>query len=208
MIRATKVNIQKQIIDAIVSAAEESYDSTGVHIRKMPEYYLNVLIAHSLAKAFPSLGYRLEMPVKEALASLGLEYVQSSSELRDSGRFDVVLTSKKSRKLRHVIEVKRSLNNRQLLKEAKRLKALAMEVHESKRLETGYIAAISRLRNRPRSNNIDQLIDSRMDNIQEYLGQEMIVSCYFETLDSGSVGFPEDEALVIVVFCLQKRELY
>ncbi|SEG59342.1 hypothetical protein [Marinobacterium lutimaris] len=202
--RATKINIQDAIIEAIVFASKESFENTGVHIRKMPEYYLNVLIAHRLTNIFPSLGYRLEMPVKEALLGLGVNSAENGDDLRDGGRFDIVLTSKKSRKLRHVIEVKRSLSNRQLLKDAKRLKALATERHQSKRLETGFIATVSRLKISPRANNIDGLLDTRMSNIQRCLGSSMNVSCRFQVLDSGLFGFPVHESLVVTVFCLQK----
>ncbi|WP_337841465.1 hypothetical protein [Rheinheimera sp.] len=204
MARATKIQLQDSIIDALERASSEAFEKSGVHIRKMPEYFLNVFIANELSNKFPTLGYRLEMPVKEALNEFGLEDYINPNELRINGKFDIAIISRNSRKLRHIIEVKRSLSKLQLLKESKRLKALAAEQHQSKRLETGYIAAISRLGSTARSYDVDQLLDTRLGFLSDQLGDAVNVSCRYKVMEAGSYGFAPSTSLLLTVFCIKK----
>jgi len=201
--RATKIKLQDAIIDAMETASSDAFEKSGVHIRKMPEYFLNVFIANELSNKFPTLGYRLEMPVKEALNEFGLVHSINPNELRVNGKFDIAIISKGSRKLRHIIEVKRSLSKRQLLKESKRLKAFATEHHQSRRLETGYIAAISRLGSTARHYNVDQLLDSRLEFLGEQLGNAVNISCRYKIMDAGAYGFDSTTSLLLTVFCIQ-----
>ncbi|MCS4309155.1 hypothetical protein M2404_003518 [Rheinheimera pacifica] len=204
MTRATKIQLQDAIIDAMEKASSDAFEKSGVHIRRMPEYFLNVIIANELSNKFPTLGYRLEMPVKEALNGFGLSQYLSPQELRINGKFYIAIISIGSRKLRHIIEVKRSLSKRQLLKESKRLKALAAEGHQSKRLETGYIAAISRLGSTARSYDVDQLLDTRLEFLVEQLGDAVNVSCRYKVMDAGAYGFDSSTSLLLVVFRIKK----
>ncbi|MGP9802806.1 hypothetical protein [Rheinheimera sp. NSM] len=206
MARATKIQLQNSIIDAMERASSDAFERSGVHIRIMPEYFLNVFIANELSNKFPTLGYRLEMPVKEVLNEFGLENYISPNELRINGKFDIAIISKGSRKLRHIIEVKRSLSKRQLLKESKRLKALASEPHQSKRLETGYIAAISRLGSSARSYGVRQLLDARLEFLGNQLGDVVDVSCRYRVMDAGAYGFDPATSLLLTVFCIKKAE--
>ena len=80
--RASKTNIQNTILNAICKASQEAYEYCGVHIGKMPEYFLNVSIVRELTETHSALGYRLEMPVKDALNMLGLESSQNPKDLR------------------------------------------------------------------------------------------------------------------------------
>lgn len=91
MKNASKNNIQNLILYSIENAAAEVCENSGVNIRKMPEYYMNVVIAHDLCEAFPSLGFRLELPVKDLLDKFGIVSSKSPLELRDGGKFDIVL---------------------------------------------------------------------------------------------------------------------
>lgn len=206
MARATKIQLQDSIIDAMERASSDAFEKSGVHIRKMPEYFLNVFIANELSNKFPTLGYRLEMPVKEVLNEFGLEDYISPNELRINGKFDIAIISRNSRKLRHIIEVKRSLSKLQLLKESKRLKALAAEQHQSKRLETGYIAAISRLGSTARSYDVDQLLDTRLEFLCNQLGDAVNVSCRYKVMEAGSYGFAPSMSLLLTVFCIKKAD--
>lgn len=203
---ASKVNLQKVILDSIGEAADFVCHSSGVNIREMPEYYINVAIAHKLISAFPTLGFRLEMPVKDLLGSYGVKNYQKSEELRCGGKFDIVLHTKKNRKIRHVIEVKRTLNKQQLKKEALRISALAHECHESKRLETGYIVAIRRLKDTIKNKTVDDLIKDRVEWITSVTNKSMVITARYDYYESGELGFDSDERLVIVVFCLKKYQ--
>ena len=204
MKNASKNNIQNLILDSIENAAAEVCENSGVNIRKMPEYYINVVIAHDLCEAFPSLGFRLELPVKDLLDKFGIVSSKSPLELRDGGKFDIVLHSRKSKKIRHVIEVKRSLNKLQIRKDALRIAALAHENHGSRRLETGYIVAIRRLKNSCKSRSLEELIDDRIDMIKS-VTNNMDVSARYALFEPGEVGFSSEERLGIIVFCLQKN---
>lgn len=204
--RASKVNIQNTILDAIGKASKEAYEYCGVHIGKMPEYFLNVSIVRELTETHSSLGYRLEMPVKEALKMLGLESSQNPEALRANGHFDIAIISKKSKNLRHIIEVKRTLKAPQLLKEARRLKALATESHLSKRLETGYIVAVRRVKESARAHDADTLIANRINSLKEELGDSVKISGLMEVFKGPEFGLTDNEHLLAMVLCLKKAD--
>lgn len=199
--------MQNVILDSIEEAAAYVHEYTGVNIRVMPEYYINVVIAHALCKKFPSLGFRLEMPVRDLLYKYRIEKAIKSDELRDGGKFDIVLHTKKTRNVRHVIEVKRTLSKRQIKKEALRISALAHEKHGSKRLETGYIVAIRKLKDSTKSKTFEELLDNRIAWIKLVTGENMSVSARGHLFEPGEVGFQDNERLAIVVFCLKKNNV-
>lgn len=204
MNRATKIKLQDTILYAIHDAAIDVFEKSGVHIKKMPEYFINVIIANVLSNKFPSLGYRLEMPVKEVLKQSGIEKTLSPDDIRENGKFDIAITSRGSKKLRHIIEVKRSLSKRQLLKESIRLKALATESHKSKRLETGYIVALSIMKESVRSYDCESRIDSRLEYLNKKLGDAVTISCRYDVIKSDGYGLSDGESLLIAVFCIKK----
>lgn len=202
---ASKINVQNVILDSIEEAAAYVHEYAGVNIREMPEYYINVVIAHALCKRFPSLGFRLEMPVRDLLHKYNIENTSKSVELRDGGKFDIVLHTKKSKNIRHIIEVKRTLSKQQIKKEALRISALAHEKHGSKRLETGYIVAIRKLKDSMQSRTLEELLDNRIEWIKSVTNKNMSVSVRCSLFEPGDVGFQDNERLAIVIFCLKKN---
>ena len=204
--RASKANIQNTILEAIGKASKEAYEYCGVHIGKMPEYFLNVSIVTELTETHSNLGYRLEMPVKETLKMLGLESSQNPGALRANGHFDIAIISKKSKQLRHIIEVKRTLKAPQLLKEAIRLKALATENHLSKRLETGYIVAVRKLKESTRAQDAYTLIEKRIASLKKELGDSVNISGLMEVFTGAEFGLADNEQLLAMVLCLEKAD--
>ena len=201
--RASKANIQNTILEAIGKASKEAYEYCGVHIGKMPEYFLNVSIGRELTETHSNLGYRLEMPVKDALNMLGLESSQNPKDLRANGHFDIAIISKNSKKLRHIIEVKRTFKATELLKEAVRLKALASENHFSKRLETGYIIAVRRVKESTQAHDADKLIQNRLAYLEEHLGDSINISGVSYIFKGNEFGVADNEHLLAMVLCLK-----
>ncbi len=200
MQRATKGNLKELIIEAIDDCALYNYKMSGVHIRKAPEYLMNVNIVRRVCETFDQLSYRLEMPVKEMLKRIGIDQAIDSENIRDSGKFDIVLLSRKSLSPRHVIEVKRSLSKKQLCKEARRIASVATENHGSQKLTTGFIAAVTRVKNSVRSFDCDSLIENRIDCLYDHLGGMFNISCDYRILNGEGYGFDPGDEFMITVF--------
>ncbi|MDQ9090334.1 hypothetical protein RC083_01865 [Pseudoalteromonas haloplanktis] len=202
MTKASKLKIQDTILNSIEVSLRDAFELTGVTYRQMPEYFLNVTVVQALCEEFPSLGYRLEIPVREVLTGFGLVSTHNDADLRIGGKFDIALISRKSKRVRHVIEVKRSISQKELLKEAKRIFTLATAEHGSKRLRTGYIVSVRRLKETDRSTKCDELLDKRLAYLEQKLGEAVNVSVRYQLLDAKPFGFDEHEKLLISVFSI------
>ncbi|MDN3380478.1 MULTISPECIES: hypothetical protein [unclassified Pseudoalteromonas] len=203
MTKATKIQVQDTILDSIQDSLEKAHQLTGVTYRQMPEYFLNVSIVNALCDKFPNLGYRLEIPVREVLGTFGLIETSNDQDLRIGGKFDIAIISRKSKRIRHVIEVKRSISQKELLKEAKRIYTLADAEHGSKRLQTGYIVSVRRLKETLKSTKASDLIDKRLDYLSTQLEGKAKVSVRYSLLeDVQPYGFDEHEKLLISVFSI------
>ncbi|KLV06819.1 hypothetical protein C9I92_00495 [Photobacterium ganghwense] len=205
MSKATTLAIQRVMLDALEHAARNAMEYSAVHIRKMPEYYLNVHIGQALSEFFPNIGYRLEMPVIHVLDKLKVSLPTSPDDLRVAGKLDLVITSRKTGNLRHVVEVKRSLLSIQLIKEAKRIKALAIEGISENRLQTGYIAAVSTLTKGNGALSESDLLESRLVGLEEEFGNEFTIDYLHKTMSEGEYGYPKNKALVVVVFRISRK---
>jgi hypothetical protein len=176
-----------------------------VNIRKAPEYFLNIYIVRQICEAFQPIGYRLEMPVNELLNILELDNEFIDESIRAKGKFDILLTSRKSGRPRHIIEVKRTLKLDQICKEARRLMALASSPHENKRLKSGFIAAVAKISSTERSQNAIQIIDDRINKINEETKNEFKTSCFYRLMPPDTLGFENGDALLLTVFEISKR---
>ncbi|RTR40558.1 hypothetical protein EKG38_01155 [Shewanella canadensis] len=200
MKRATKGNIKNIIIDAIESAATEYYEMSGERLGKAPEYYLNVKIVDFITSKIPTLGYKLEMQVKELLEHFGVNSSDNPDDLRDTGNFDITLLSKKTKTPRHVIEVKRGIKLESLMKDARRISALAQEKHGSKRLSTGFIVFINRVSYCSRSARHQDRLDERLTCIRNQIGNHFSVTGLYHTLEKGVYGYSDDKGLSVNIF--------
>lgn len=200
MKRATKVNIQDVIIDTLLELAFTSVEYSKITIRKAPEYLLTVSIAQALANKFENIGYQLEMSVSKLLNRMEVAEFLDPLSLRSNGRVDILLTSRKSGKPRHIIEVKRTLKIKYLLKDVQRIKALSLEQHGSKRLQTGYLVAISDTRCDEKR---EALINDRLDSFSQEVGSGFNISCRYNYLNAGEAGFEAFQSLLVAVFIFE-----
>jgi len=199
MKKATKNNIKEVILDAIENAAKDYYRfSTNENLRQAPEYFINVYIARELTEKFDSLGIKLEMPVKEMIDQFDISEDSLSDELRTNGRFDLVVTTQKTGKPRHIIEVKRHFAVRAILKEASRIAALSQSNHGRKNLQSGFIVSIAKRKSSANMTPLE-LIDDRQKRIIEDIGDNFQVSALYDKLPFGKFGFADNEFLMMSV---------
>ncbi|MCJ7482454.1 MAG: hypothetical protein MUO31_05755 [Thermodesulfovibrionales bacterium] len=201
MQKATEGNLKESILIALAKAAEECAELTGVHVRKSPEYVLNTYIVKEVCDNFDILGFRLEMIFSDVFEMLGYK-PKFPSHIRKGAKFDIVLTSRNSKKPRHVIEVKRSIKEKQMVKEAKRILFVANAVHGSKRLKTGFIACVARIKKKGTPAEI--VIAARVKEIENTVGDGFKVFKSYKEYEFGELGFPINERLLLVVFEIKK----
>lgn len=200
MQRATKGNLKTLILNALEEAAAHYADvSGGMDLRDAPEHYLNVAIGNAVAAKFPRVGYKLEMPVRKMCEYLEIDDVCSTDDIRVGGRFDVVLTSRKSGAPRHVVEVKRSLGETKLLKDAKRLASLIDMSGHRQRLESNFIVSVARRSKSDRAIGTQEYLDGRVYSIEEELGVGFKVSGLYSVIEPPAKS-PHNKDLVITVF--------
>lgn len=198
MPRASKGNLKKFIIDTVEESAKHYMDvSGGSDIRDAPEYFINVQIGNAIAEKFPTVGYKLEMPVKEMTEELGTKDICCADDIRIGGRFDVVLTSRKSGKPRHVIEVKRSLKRSALVEDAKRLASLIKKSKNVVRLKSNFLVSVTRKNNTNRSIELQAFIDSRLNELIKELGAKFHVTGLY---DEFYLAKDKDKVIVVTIF--------
>jgi len=202
MPRATEGNIKKSIIKAIDKAAKEIKKLTGEHLRKSPEYILNVYIVKEICKIFQTIGFRFEMRFSDLFRVFNIT-PRFPKYIGEGAKFDIVLTSRRTSRPRHVIEVKRSISNRQIAKETKRIKFVAESNHGSRRLEKGFIVCVARIKERGRP--AETLIENRAKIIRRIVGLRFTVTELHKMYEYGELGFAKNERLIVVVFEIKNR---
>lgn len=144
---ATK-SIRKALAEALLIAAKQAEEQTNKKLNTLPEYFINMKIADAVFKRFPqSYKYSLEDSLQEVCQEIGmgndfLDEIEPEFRLTGSARTDLVLRSKKG-KIRHLVELKRSLNTTQIKKDALRLAAICAYAPAGHRIEKNFLLAIS-----------------------------------------------------------------
>jgi len=195
---ATKNSIKSSLLEATEAAAKNYYKASGLHLRKGPEYLIVVKAADHIIKQFPTLGYQLEVDTKDfrngKFFDGGYEF---DKNFRD-GRFDLVLTSKKTGNPRHIVEFKRTLKGTSLDSDVERIKHVAEAVSDGNRLESGFLVAVQL---RKQDEELDEpLLESRVERFEELLEHKFKISAEFNSLGKGKYGCKQDEHILIVVF--------
>ena len=201
MQRATKGNIKETILCAIDKAANDCFDLTGLHIKKSPEYICNTYIVQEVCETFDKVGFRLEMKFAELFDLFGVER-KFPSHIGPGAKFDIVLIGRKSLKPRHVIEVKRSISIKQVLRESKRIQFVAESNHGNQRLETGFIVCVTRTKEKGWT--AEAVIQDRKVRLENQLGRQYQISSVHRQYGQGELGFPDGDCLLVVVFEIKK----
>lgn len=138
-------SIRKVLAQALMEACKEAGKLTGKSINALPEYFLVVKSAEFINAQFKTFTFSMEEPLFGLCEAVGIDhgYVDKECRLAGSARADLVLKSKASGKNKHVVEFKRSLNIRQIRKDAIRLAGLCAYAPSGHRMEKNFLVVVS-----------------------------------------------------------------
>lgn len=144
LLKSSPANRLDAIVEGLIQASHMALEHADMPLSRMPEYFMAVHVAHSIARAFTSFGYRLEASVKQTLSDAGVKKSEiddllENKHLRGNGRFDLVLRTGKKGMPAHVLEFKRGSRSAHLLKDINRLAYVSRTVNAGARLETNYL---------------------------------------------------------------------
>ena len=169
-VRSSSYNRVEHIEQALIAAHQHAMDACGRPLSDMPEYFMCTRVAEHFAHEFANFRYRLEGSVSQVIRSLsipGEKTLLSKKETRASGRFDVVLFTRKSGKAAHIIEFKKGSKLSSLRDDIDRIALLADSVGARSRLETNYLVFITK-------RNADRDKDSWQQRLDEIVSDSLI----------------------------------
>lgn len=199
MEKVSKRSITESILKAIEKAAHDCFVLTGLTIRQSPEYIYNTYIVREICDNFNTIGFRLEMQFKDLFEALDVE-PNFPPQIGLGAKFDTVLTSRANCQPCQVIEVKRTSDPGQVIKEAKRIKFVAD--HCKQRLKTGFIVCL--MRTKINGNSAENYILNRVSKIESELGSRYSISEDHREYPRGKFGYPKEEGFFVVVFEIEK----
>jgi hypothetical protein len=198
--RATQKSIKNCLLEATEATAKHYYKVSGHHLKKGPEYLIVVKAADYITKRHPALGYQLEVNTKEFCKGKVFEEGCELNQDFRHGRFDLVLTSKKTTNPRHIVEFKRTLKGTSLASDVVRIKDVAEAVSVGHRLESGFLVAVQKRKQDESSDK--KFLDSRVEGFDELLQYKFKISHEYKSLGKGKYGCKQDEHILIVVFII------
>lgn len=137
--RNNRISVLEQAIKYASTHAEQN---SGLSLNKMPEYYLGVIIGQKMLLEFGNFTVRYEMGVKQLMRQANVEATDCPT-LRENGRFDLVLLTRRSYLPAHIIEIKKSVKKELMLADVKRLAYICRSVKAGSRLETNYFITVT-----------------------------------------------------------------
>lgn len=159
--------IRKVLASALSESSAEAFKLTGKSINDLPEYFLSVKVAEKVHDHFKIFTFSMETTVGELIDEVDLEVEDSSynSRLLGKGKVDMVIRSKKSKKVRHLVEFKRHIGLKGLIADALRLSAVCIFSPPGHRTETNYLVAVT--------HRSEHLLDKRRDELQAVVDEQM-----------------------------------
>lgn len=171
-------SVRKVLAKALYDTSELAYELTGDSINALPEYFLSVKIAEHLHDHFHSFSFSMEDSIPELAEEIGMHIEDEPFEYRLTGKADLVVRSKKSRKLRHVVELKRSLGIDGIRNDALRLAWICANTPLGHRAEKNYLVVAT--------HKSELFFIKRSQEIQKWINEsigEGIVEIVFEPVD-------------------------
>lgn len=140
-------SIRKVLAEALKSSCESASILTGKSINALPEFFLAVKVAEYVNEHFSTFTFSMEDRMIHICNEVGIDYKKADSEFRINklARADLVLKSKKSKKIKHVIEFKRNIKASQIRKDALRLAWLCASAPPGHKLEKNFLVVVSQL---------------------------------------------------------------
>jgi hypothetical protein len=130
----------------------------------LPEYFLSVKVAEYLHDHFKSFTFSMEDSIPQMAKEIEMDISGESDDFRLNGKADLVLRSQRSKRLKHVVEFKRSLGVTGIKKDALRLAWICANTPNGHRAEKNFLVAVT---HKPES-----LFKTRTSNIEEWIKEE------------------------------------
>ncbi|TIC85194.1 hypothetical protein [Crenobacter intestini] len=134
--------LRKELAKALHNAATKADQRIGKSLNDVPEYYMNVLIAEHVYDAFETYTFSLEDQLSDLAKDIGFALDDLDEAYRGNGRVDLVFRSKRSKKVKHIVEMKRTLAAPALRSDALRLAMLCAKAPNGHRMEKNFLVAI------------------------------------------------------------------
>lgn len=138
-------SIRKVLASGLESSCSVAQELTGKSVNALPEFFLAVKVAEYVKEHFTSFNFSLEDRMIDICNEVGIEYKSAPAEVRIDKltRADLVLKSKKTNKIKHVVEFKRHISITQIKKDALRLAWLCASAPLGHRVEKNFLVVIS-----------------------------------------------------------------
>lgn len=182
-------SIRKVLAAGLENSCAVASEITGKSINALPEFFLAVKVAEYVNEHFSTFSFSMEDRMIHICDEVGIDYRKADPEFRinELTRADLVLKSKKSNKIKHVIEFKRHLKASQIKKDALRLAWLCASAPLGHRLEKNFLVVVSQLEPKlfdKRSLDISSLVEQISPNITVKF-ESVDLSQYASTRSSG-----------------------
>lgn len=160
-------SIRKVLASALSESTVEAFKLTGKSINDLPEYFLSVKVAEKVYNHFKIFTFSMETTVGDLINEIDLEVQDSSynSRLLGKGKVDMVIRSKKNKKVRHLVEFKRHIGLKGLIDDALRLSAVCIFSPPGHRTETNYLVAVT--------HRDEHILDKRREELQTVVNEQM-----------------------------------
>lgn len=163
-------SIRKVLAEALKNSCDLAQELTGKSINALPEFFLAVKVAEYVNEHFSTFNFSMEDRMIHICDEVGIDHKKTGAEFRINKltRADLVLKSKKSKKIKHVIEFKRNIKPAQIKKDSLRLAWLCASAPLGHKLEKNFLVVVSQLEQKildKRTNEISNLVR----NISPYI---------------------------------------
>jgi hypothetical protein len=140
-------SIRKVLGEALLLASKSTQSITGKSINALPEYFLSVKSAEHLHRHFKTITFSMEDSMSVVADDLNIRLPRSDTQIakkfRLYGKTDLVLRSQRSKKLKHIVEFKRSLSPIGIKNDALRLAWICDRSPDGHKAEQNFLVAVT-----------------------------------------------------------------
>lgn len=138
-------SVRKVLAESLFSVCNDAENLTGKSVNSLPEFFLSVKVAEYINEHFSTFNFSMEDSLAGLCESVGIDYEDVDSEYRieKNTRADLVLKSRKSNTVKHIVEFKRSIRSTGIKKDVLRLAWICASAPAMHRIEKNYLVVIS-----------------------------------------------------------------
>lgn len=116
---------------------------TGESINALPEYFLSVKVAEHLHEHFKSFTFSMEDSISKMAEEIEMDISDEPECFRLNGKADLIIRDQKSKRLKHLVEFKRSLGVKGIKKDVLRLSWICANTPKGHRAEKNFLVAVT-----------------------------------------------------------------